>query len=66
MQEYKVRLATIRDKSAKLDVELENAYAKIKELESSTLVSKVKKELAAGWKSLLMATGKSKADEPEF
>lgn len=62
MQEYKVRLATMRDKSAKLDVELENAYSKIKELESATLITKIKSELAAGYESLLMLMGKHKEE----
>lgn len=65
MQEYKVRLATMRDKSAKLDVELENAYSKIKELESATLVTKIKKELASGYESLLMLMGKHKEESPQ-
>lgn len=60
MQEYKVRLATMRDKSAKLDIELETARSKIQELESATLVTKVKKEVAAAYDSLLMALGKKK------
>lgn len=66
MQEYKVRLATMRDRSAKLDIELENARTKIAELESATLVTKVKKELAAGYDSLLQLMGKHPKDgEPD-
>lgn len=63
MQEYKVRLATMRDKSAKLDIELETAHAKIRELESATLVVKVKQEVAAAYESLLMLIGKRKDDD---
>jgi DNA repair exonuclease SbcCD ATPase subunit len=63
MQEYKVRLATIRDKSAKLDLELETAYSKIRELEQATLVTKLKKELSAGYHSILQVLGKQKGTE---
>jgi chromosome segregation ATPase len=63
MQEYKIRLATMRDKSAKLDLEVQSAQRKIQELESATLVTKIKKELSAGYDSFLQLIGKHKEDD---
>ena len=49
MQEYKDQLATQRDRSNKLSIALTEAQQKIDDLESTTFLAKLQKEIAAGW-----------------
>jgi chromosome segregation ATPase len=53
MQEYKNELHTQRDKANKLDLALQEANAKIEELESTTLVKIFQKEVASAWKAIV-------------
>jgi len=49
MQEYKNQLASQRDRASKLNIALAEAQAKIVELESTTFLANLQKELSAGW-----------------
>jgi DNA repair exonuclease SbcCD ATPase subunit len=53
MQEYKNQLASQRDRAAKLDQALKVANAKIEELENTSLLMKLKKELTMSWKQIV-------------
>jgi len=49
MQEYKNQLAIQRDRAAKLNTALQEATAKIEELENTTFFAKLHKEVSVGW-----------------
>ena len=49
MQEYKDQLATQRHRSHQLNTALEEARAKIEELENTTFFAKLRNELSTGW-----------------
>lgn len=53
MQEYKNQLHTQRDRVAKTDEALKEANAKIEELESTTFINKLQKEIANAWKAII-------------
>jgi chromosome segregation ATPase len=69
MQEYKNQLHSQRDRSAKLDAALQEANAKIDELESTTFIKQLQKEISGAWKGIIeywmnmRNKGKSEDDE---
>lgn len=53
MQEYKNQLHSQRDRAAKLDQALSEANAKIEELESTTFIKQLQKEISGAWKAII-------------